>query len=54
MTDNAEQWQATLESFEKGLLLNLKRMAGHEHRDLMLVFSISLSFGMLLVFSAAG
>jgi len=54
MTDNAGLWQATLERIGKCLLLHLKRMAGHEHRDLMLVFSVSLGFGMLLVFSAAG
>lgn len=54
MTDNAGLWQATLEGIGKCLLIQLKRMAEDKHRDLILVFSVSLGFGMLLVFSAAG
>lgn len=54
MTDNAVFWQAKLESIEKGIMLRLKRMAGQKHRDLILVLFVSLGFGMLLVFSAAG
>ena len=54
MTDNAGFGQAKLESIEKGILLRLKRMAGHKHGDLILMLSVSLGFGMLLVFSAAG
>jgi hypothetical protein len=53
MTDNAGLWQAKQENSGKGLLLNLKRMAGHKHRDLMRVFSVGLGFWMLLVFSTA-
>jgi hypothetical protein len=54
MTDNAVFWQAKLESIGIGLLLRFKKMAEDKHRDLILVFSVSLGFGMLLVFSAAG
>jgi hypothetical protein len=54
MTDNAVFWQSKLESIGIGLLLRFKKMAEDKHRDLILVFSVSLGFGMLLVFSAAG
>ncbi|MCK9440951.1 MAG: hypothetical protein M0Q13_05975 [Methanothrix sp.] len=53
MTFNAGFGQSTLESIRKSILLRIKRMAGNKHCDLILVFSVSLGFGMLFVFSAA-
>ena len=53
MTVNAEFGKAKLESIGNGLMLRLKRMAGHKHRDLILALSVSLGFVMLIIFSAA-
>jgi len=54
MTDNAGFGHAKLERLGKDHWLRLKRLIGYKHRDLILVFSVSLGFGMLLVFSVAG
>lgn len=54
MTVNATLGEEKLERIEKGILLSLKRISGGKHRDLILVLSVILGFGMLFVFSAAG
>jgi hypothetical protein len=53
MTANAEFGKAKLESIGIGLMLRIKRMAGHKHRDLILALSVSLGFVMLIIFSTA-
>jgi hypothetical protein len=54
MTDNAAFRLARLVNAGNGHRLRLEKMIGYKHRDLILVFSVSLGFAMLFVFSVAG
>jgi len=54
MTDNAAFRLARPVNAGNGHRLRLEKMIGYKHRDLILVFSVSLGFGMLFVFSVAG